>query len=188
MTTAAVKAENPSLVRGLKCRECGKTYDKAPIHVCELCFGPLEVDYDYAAIGKVLTRALIESRPPTMWRYAELLPIDGPPVVGTQTGMTPLVRADRLARRLGVKELWVKNDAVCHPTLSFKDRVVSVAVSKAIELDIHTVACASTGNLANATAAQAAAAGLGAVILIPHDLEPAKVLGTGIYGARVVGV
>src|SRR5215468_4199875 len=188
MTTAAVKAENASMVRGLQCRECGKSYDKAPVHVCEFCFGPLEVAYDYAAIGKVLTRAKIESRPHTMWRYAELLPIDGPPAVGQATGMTPLVRADRLAKRLGLKEVWVKNDAVSHPSLSFKDRVVSVAVSKAIEFGIGTVACASTGNLANATAAQAAAAGLPAVILIPHDLEIAKVLGTSIYGARVVGV
>ena len=186
--TAAVSNSNPSLVKGLKCRECGNTYDKAPIHVCEFCFGPLEVDYDYAAIGKVLTRAKIESRPHTMWRYAELLPIDGPPAVGQATGMTPLVRADRLAKRLGLKEVWVKNDAVSHPSLSFKDRVVSVAVSKAIEFGIGTVACASTGNLANATASQAAAAGLPAVILIPFDLEAAKVLGTSIYGARVVGV
>jgi threonine synthase len=190
VTTAAsaAKAAKPSLVRGLKCRECGNAYDKAPVHVCEFCFGPLEVDYDYAAIGKVLTRNLIESRPQTMWRYAELLPIDGPPAVGQATGMTPLVRADRLAKRLGLKEVWVKNDAVSHPSLSFKDRVVSVAVSKAIEFGIGTVACASTGNLANATASQAAAAGLPAVILIPHDLETAKVLGTSIYGARVVGV
>src|SRR6476646_10404560 len=134
MTTAAVKAQkeepspspspavagegssHPSLVRGLKCRECGKTYDKAPIHVCEFCFGPLEVDYDYAAIGKVLTRAKIESRPHTMWRYAELLPIDGPPAVGQATGMTPLVRAPRLAKRLGLAEVWVKNDAVSYPS------------------------------------------------------------------------
>jgi threonine synthase len=186
--TAAVSTSNASLVKGLKCRECGNAYDKAPIHVCEFCFGPLEVDYDYAAIGKLLTRAKIESRPHTMWRYAELLPIDGPPAVGQATGMTPLVRADRLAQRLGLKEVWVKNDAVSHPSLSFKDRVVSVALSKAIEFGIGTVACASTGNLANATAAQAAAAGLPAVILIPHDLENAKVLGTSIYGARVVGV
>jgi threonine synthase len=188
MTTAAVKIDKPSLVKGLQCRECGKSYDKAPIHVCEFCFGPLEVAYDYAAIGKLLTRAKIESRPHTMWRYAELLPIDGPPAVGQATGMTPLVRADRLAKRLGLKEVWVKNDAVSFPSLSFKDRVVSVAVSKAIEFGIDTVACASTGNLANATASQAAAAGLPAVILIPFDLEAAKVLGTSIYGARVVGV
>src|SRR5215510_3107113 len=190
MTTAAVSNTNTnaSLVKGLQCRECGNNYDKAPIHVCEFCFGPLEVAYDYEAIGKVLTRAKIESRPHTMWRYAELLPIDGPPAVGQATGMTPLVRADRLAKRLGLKEVWVKNDAVSFPSLSFKDRVVSVAVSKAIEFGIDTVACASTGNLANATASQAAAAGLPAVILIPHDLETAKVLGTSIYGAKVVGV
>ena len=115
--TAAVSNSNTSLVKGLKCREFGNTYDKAPIHVCEFCFGPLEVDYDYPAIGKVLTRAKIESRPHTMWRYAELLPIDGPPAVGQATGMTPLVRADRLAKRLGLKEVWVKNDAVSHPSL-----------------------------------------------------------------------
>src|SRR5579884_977259 len=169
MTTAAVPQKTSvPFVRGLKCRECGSQYDKAPVHVCEMCFGPLEVDYDYAAIGQVLTRATIESRPRSMWRYAELLPLDGPPAVGQATGLTPLVRADRLAKRLGVKEVWVKNDAVSHPTLSFKDRVVSVAVSKAIEFGIQTVACASTGNLANATAAQAAAAGLPAVILIPY--------------------
>jgi threonine synthase len=189
MTTATVSASSPpTLVTGLRCRECGNEYPKAPVHVCEFCFGPLEVAYDYAAIAKRLTRAIIESRPHTMWRYAELLPLDRPPAVGLETGMTPLIRADRLARRLGVKELWVKNDAVSHPTLSFKDRVVSVAVSKAIELGMGVVACASTGNLANATAAQAAAAGLPAVVLIPYDLEPAKILGTSIYGARVIGV
>ena len=163
MTTAPVSVSKPSFVQALRCRECGKDYPKIAIHVCEFCFGPLEVAYDYAGIGKALTRAVIESRAPTMWRYAELLPLDGPPTVGLQTGMTPLVRADRLAKRLGVRELWIKNDAVSHPTLSFKDRVVSVAISKAIELGIATVACASTGNLANATAAQAAAAGLPAV-------------------------
>ena len=185
---STTKPQTRSYVEGLRCRECGKSYDKAPVHVCEFCFGPLEVAYDYAAIGKVLTRAVIESRPDTMWRYAELLPIDGPPAVGQATGMTPLVRADRLAKRLGLAEVWVKNDAVSFPTLSFKDRVVSVAVSKAIEFGIGTVACASTGNLANATAAQAAAAGLPSVILIPYDLEAAKVIGTSIYGARVIGV
>jgi len=182
------KPKTSGFVEGLRCRECGNTYDKAPIHVCEFCFGPLEVAYDYAAIGKVLTRALIESRPASMWRYAELLPLDGPPAVGQASGMTPLVRAERLAARLGIEEVWVKNDAVSYPSLSFKDRVVSVAVSKALEFGIGTIACASTGNLANATAAQAAAAGLPAVILIPFDLEPAKILGTSIYGARVVGV
>ncbi|HEX3698721.1 MAG TPA: threonine synthase [Polyangia bacterium] len=189
MSTALVGSNaQASFVQGLQCRECGNQIPKAPVHVCEFCFGPLEVTYDYAAIGKVLTRALIESRPKTMWRYAELLPLDGPPAVGLATGMTPLLRADRLAKKLGVRELWVKNDAVNYPTLSFKDRVVSVAVSKAREFGLDVVACASTGNLANATAAQAAAAGMPAVILIPFDLEPAKVLGTIVYGARVFAV
>ena len=192
MTTAPARtsssSDHPITATALRCRECGAEYPKAPIHVCEFCFGPLEIAYDYAAIGRILTRAVIESRPYNMWRYAELLPLDAPPVVGAQTGMTPLVKADRLAKRLGVREVWIKNDAVSYPTLSFKDRVVSVAVSKAVEFGLKTVACASTGNLANATAAQAAAAGLPAVILIPFDLEPAKVLATSVYGARVVGV
>src|SRR3569623_3536325 len=182
MATAPVSSLRASSVIGLSCRECGSSYPKAPILVCEMCFGPLEIAYDYAAIGKLLTRAVIESRPHNMWRYAELLPLDAPPIVGTQPGMTPLVTADRLAKRLGVKEVWIKNDSGSHPTLSFKDRVVSVAVSKAVEFGIGTVACASTGNLANATAAQAAAAGLPAVILLPFDLEPAKELATSVYG------
>ncbi len=189
MTLAQAQQQSDmSFVKCMKCRECGAEYPKQPIHVCEFCFGPLEIAYDYEAIGSVLSRKLIESRAPSMWRYAELLPLDGPPTVGMQTGMTPFVKADRLAKWLGVKELWLKNDSVSFPTLSFKDRVVSVAVSKAREFGIKVVACASTGNLANATASQAAAAGMPAVILIPHDLEPAKVLATSIYGARVVGV
>ncbi len=190
MTTApAFPQQAPkSFVKGLKCHECDKTYPKQPVHVCEFCFGPLEITYDYPAIATALTRATITSRAPSMWRYAELLPLDEPPTVGLSTGMTPLLRAPRLAARLGVKDLWVKNDSVSHPTLSFKDRVVSVAVSKAREFGIQTVACASTGNLANATAAQAASAGLSCVVLIPHDLEPAKVLATSVYGVRVVAV
>jgi threonine synthase len=189
MTTAAASAPEPrSFVLGLSCRECGNTYPTQAAHVCETCFGPLEISYDYAAIGRVLTRAKIEARPASMWRYAELLPLDGPPTVGLRTGMTPLFRAERLGERLGIDDLWLKNDAVSHPTLSFKDRVVSVAVSKARELKLPIVACASTGNLANATAAQAAAAGIPCVVLIPYDLEPAKVLATSVYGARVVAV
>jgi threonine synthase len=188
VTVAITSNTPPSFVKGLFCKECGNKYPKVAIHVCEFCFGPLEIHYDYEAIGRVLSRKTIEARQPTMWRYAELLPLDGPPTVGVATGMTPLLRADRLGRVLGVKELWVKNDAVSFPTLSFKDRVVSVAVSKARELNIEVVACASTGNLANATASQAASVGMKCVVLIPHDLEPAKVLGTSIYGAHVVGV
>jgi threonine synthase len=183
-----VSGARPSLVLGLACAECGSLYPVQASHVCEECFGALELRYDQAAIRRLVTRKVIEARPPTMWRYAELLPLDGPPTVGLQTGMTPLIKADRLARALGVDEVWVKNDAVSHPSLSFKDRVVAVALSKARELGIEVVACASTGNLANATAALAASAGLTCVVLIPHDLEPAKVIGTSVYGARVIGV
>jgi threonine synthase len=155
---------------------------------CTEDFGPLEVDYDYEAIAQSLSREKIAARPNTMWRFRELLPIDGEPTVGSQVGGTPLLRADRLADALGVENLWLKNDAVNFPTLSFKDRVVSVALSKAREFGFTTVGCASTGNLANSVAANAAAAGLESYIFIPSDLEPAKILGTSIYGAKVIGV
>jgi threonine synthase len=183
-------ADDPprTFVKGLQCRECGKDYPKAAVHVCELCFGPLEVAYDYEGIKRVLTREVIARRPTSMWRYAELLPLDRPASVGAQVGWTPLVRAERLAQRLGVREVWVKNDAVSFPSLSFKDRVVSCALSKAVELGFDTVACASTGNLANSVAANAASAGLKAYIFIPHDLEQSKVLGTLVYGAHVIGI
>ncbi len=175
-------------VRGLKCRLCGKTYPKEPLNFCTEDFGPLEVDYDYDGIAEALSRSKIELRPNTMWRFRELLPIDGDPTVGLQVGGTPLVRADRLAEALGVERLWVKNDAVNFPTLSFKDRVVSVALSKAREFGFRTVGCASTGNLANSVAANAAAAGLESYIFMPADLERSKILGTSIYGAKVIGV
>src|SRR6478735_10415899 len=165
----------------LKCRECGRLYPKQAIHVCDFDFGPLEAAYDYDAIKPVLTRERIESRPHSMWRYRELLPIDAEPTVGCQVGFTPLVKADRLAKALGVAELWVKNDTVNYPTLSFKDRVVSVALSRARELGFETVACASTGNLANSVAANAASAGLKSYVLIPADLEQGKVLGSLVY-------
>jgi threonine synthase len=174
-------------VRGLKCRLCGKAYPKQPINCCDDDFGPLEVDYDYAAIRAAVSRDTIERRAFNMWRYRELLPIDGEPTVGPLVGGTPLVRAHRLAEALGVKKLWIKNDAVNFPTLSFKDRVVSVALSKAKEFGFTTVGCASTGNLANSVAANAAQAGLDACIFVPHDLEAAKILGTTVYGARLVG-
>lgn len=177
-----------SLVKGLKCRECGHAYPVTPTHVCEFCFGPLEVDYNYDEIKKVISREKILSRPQSMWRYQELLPIDGEPTVGRLAGFTPLVRADRLAKALGVKELYIKNDAVCYPTLSFKDRVVSVALSKAKEFGFKVVACASTGNLANSVAANAASAGLESYVFIPHDLEAGKVLGTLVFGSNVVGI
>lgn len=172
----------------LKCRECGRQYPKKAIHVCEFDFGPLEADYDYDLIKSHISRAKIESRPHNMWRYRELLPIDGEPTVGLQVGFTPLVKANRLAKALGVKELYVKNDTVNYPTLSFKDRVVSVALSRAKELGFEIVACASTGNLANSVAANAASAGLKSYVLIPADLEQSKVLNSLVYGTNVIGI
>lgn len=175
-------------VTGLKCRVCGKLYPKAPINFCTDDFGPLEVAYDYDRARAALSRDKIAKRPRTMWRYRELLPLDGEPSVGPQVGCTPLIRADRLADALGVDRLWIKNDAVNFPTLSFKDRVVAVALSKAREFGMRTVGCASTGNLANSVAAQAAQAGLDTFILVPSDLEKAKIFGTAVYGAKVIGV
>lgn len=172
----------------LKCRECGRLYPKKAIHVCEFDFGPLEAAYDYDRVKQHLSRATIESRPQTMWRYRELLPIDGEPTVGQQVGFTPLVKADRLARAIGIKELYIKNDSVNYPTLSFKDRVVAVALSRARELDFSIVACASTGNLANSVAANAASAGLKSYVLIPADLEQSKVLNSLVYGTNVIGI
>ncbi len=175
-------------MKALKCRECGREYPLAATHVCEFDFGPLEVAYDYDRIKKSLTKAAIEARPKTMWRYRELLPIAGEPTVGRQVGFTPLIKADRLAKVLGIRELYVKNDAVNYPTLSFKDRVVSVALSRAKELGFSTVACASTGNLANSVAANAASAGLKSYVFIPADLEQGKILNSLIYGANVIAI
>lgn len=177
-----------SSVLGLRCKECGERYPKSPVHVCEYCFGPLEVEYDYAEIAKVLTRKRIEDGPMSMWRYRDLLPLDDQPRAGLQAGFTPLFKAERLGEALGHKDLWVKNDAVNCPTQSFKDRVVAVALSKAIEFGYDTVACASTGNLANSVAAQAAQAGLKAYVFIPNNLERSKVVGTLIYDATVLSV
>ncbi|HSD09536.1 MAG TPA: threonine synthase [Candidatus Binatia bacterium] len=177
-----------SAVIGLKCRECGADYPKVAAHVCETCFGPLEVVYDYKAVVRRMTREAIASRPPNLWRYRELLPIEGEPTVGLHSGFTPLVRADRLARALGVRDLWVKDDSVNHPTFSYKDRVVSVSICKAVELGFDTVSCASTGNLANSVSAHAARAGLTCYVFIPNDLEKGKVVGSAIYGPRVVAI
>ncbi len=167
--------------RALGCRECGHTYDLTAGHVCELCFGPLEVVYDFPRV----TRADIEAGPRTMWRYASLLPAQ--PLVDLQVGMTRLVRADNLARELGMRALWVKDDSG-NPTHSFKDRVVAVAASAAKALGYEVLACASTGNLANAVAAAAARAGMRSVVLIPSDLEPGKVVTTAVYGGTLVAV
>src|SRR5438105_2287315 len=175
-------------VRGLKCRLCGKGYGKEPLNFCTEDFGPLEVDYDYDTIKQALSREKIGRRRYNMWRFQELLPLDGEPTVGAQVGGTPLVRADRLAEALGVERLWIKNDAVNFPTLSFKDRVVAVALSKAREFGFTKVGCASTGNLANSVAANAAAAGLESYIFVPADLERSKILGTSVFGAKVIAV
>ncbi len=175
-------------VIGLKCRECKREYPKEPIYVCDECFGPLEVVYDYERIRSEFGPERLASGPKSMWRYRPLLPLDGPPIVGLNCGLTPFFHARRLGEYLGLNKLYIKNDAVNCPTLSFKDRVVSVAISKAKEFGFETVACASTGNLANSVAAQANAAGLKSYVFIPADLEASKVLGTLIYGGRMVEV
>jgi threonine synthase len=178
-------------LKGLKCRECGRYYPSSPVHVCEFCFGPLEVDYDYEVIRARVSRARIEAGPKSIWRYADLLPVelpDGLPAVGAAVGFTPLIRARNLADEWGVKELYVKNDSVSHPTWSFKDRVVAVAICKAKEFGFDTVACASTGNLANSVAAHAAEARLKSYIFIPADLEQGKVIATLIYAPTLVEV
>jgi threonine synthase len=175
-------------VLGMRCRECGNDYPVSPVHVCELCFGPLELVYDLDDIKTRISRESIEAGPKSMWRYRELLPLDGPPTVGLNCGFTPLIKADNLGRQLGLRNLYIKNDSVNHPTLSFKDRVVSVALSKAKEFGFQTVACASTGNLANSVAAHAAAAGLESYIFIPSDLEQGKILASLVYDTNVMAV
>jgi threonine synthase len=178
-------------LKGLKCRECGRSYPASPSHVCEFCFGPLEVDYDYEVIRGRISRARIEAGPKSIWRYADLLPLDlpdGEPPIGAAVGGTPLIRARNLADELGVKEIYVKNDSVCHPTWSFKDRVVAVAVAKAKEFGFDTVACASTGNLANSVAAHSAEARLRSYIFIPADLERGKVTATLVYAPTLIEV
>jgi threonine synthase len=177
-----------AFVKGLKCRECGRSYPVEAIYVCEFCFASLEVDYDYEALKKKISRKRIEAGPASLWRYRDLLPLDKDPTVGFHSGFTPLVRAERLANELGLRELYIKDDSVCHPTLSFKDRVVAVALSKARELGFDTVACASTGNLANAVSAHGALAGFKRYIFIPHDLEQAKVLSTLAYAPNLITV
>jgi threonine synthase len=172
----------------LKCRECGRTFPAEPLAACDQCWAPLEAVYDYAALWSDLRPKDIQSRPPNMWRYRELLPLKAEPAVGRQTGFTPLLAAARLAKALGVRELYLKNDAVNHPSLSFKDRVVAVALSKAREFGFDTVGCSSTGNLANAVAAQAAEGGFKTFIFIPADIEPEKILASQVYGARLVPI
>jgi threonine synthase len=177
-------------LEGLRCKECGATYALEATYVCEQCFGPLEVAHDLSNIDADSARRRIQAGSAGIWRYSDFLPFEErPPSTRTtlEPGLTPLVRADRLAERLGLGEVWVKNDAA-NPTHSFKDRVVAVAVAKARELGFDTIACASTGNLANAVAAHAAAAGLDSYVFVPADLEEQKLLATGVYGTRLVGV
>jgi len=174
-------------VQGLRCRECGREYDAAPIYTCEWCFGPLEVAYDYDAIAKATSREKIANGPLSLWRYSDLLPVDGDTAVDLGTGFTPLVRADRLAAELGLGEVWIKNDTR-NPTNSFKDRVVSVALSKALEFGFKVAACASTGNLANSVAAHAARAGMRSYVFVPADLEQGKIVTTAVYGGNVVAI
>ncbi|MDE3206873.1 MAG: threonine synthase [Acidobacteriota bacterium] len=176
-----------SYVEGLRCRECGRPYPAEALHVCEWCFGPLEVVYDYEAIRAAVSRASIAAGPLSIWRYADLLPAAADGAVSLGAGFTPLVRADRLAAELGLRELWIKNDTL-NPTGSFKDRVVSVALTKAQELGFKVAACASTGNLANSVAAHAAHAGMESVVFIPADLEAGKVVTTAVFGGRLVAV
>lgn len=186
--TVATQTQAQSTAKNLKCKECGAEYELQATHVCEFCFGPLEVSYDYDALRRHVTRETIQAGPNSIWRYRPFLPVTTNNPIDVGTGMTPLVRSQRLARRLGLKNLYIKNDAVNMPTLSFKDRVVSVALTRARELGFTTVSCASTGNLANSTAAIAAHAGLDCCVFIPADLEAGKVLGTLIYSPTVMAV
>lgn len=190
MTQATITqtAQTSATFNNLQCKECGAEYEAKATHVCEFCFGPLEVTYNYDALRRHVTRETIKSGPNSIWRYRSFLPVATDNVIDVGTGMTPLVKSHRLARRLGLKNLYIKNDAVNMPTLSFKDRVVSVALTRARELGFSTVSCASTGNLANSTAAIAAHAGLDCCVFIPADLEAGKVLGTLIYNPTVMAV
>src|SRR6266478_5588416 len=173
---------------GLKCRECGAEYELQANHVCEMCFGPLDVVYDQAALKKIVSRERIEQGPASMWRYRDLLPIeDSTPVVTLGEGFTPLVKAERLGEELGLRNLYLKNDSM-NPTNSFKDRVVSVAVSWARAHGFETVGCASTGNLAHSVAAYSARAGLECYVFMPDDIEPNKVVSTSVFEPNLVAV
>jgi threonine synthase len=182
-----LNAGEDTFANNLKCRECGRNYELQPSNVCEFCFGPLEVFYDYEALKGHFTRGRVESGPPTMWRYADLLPTPAATAVDIGTGYTPLVRAPNLGRALGLNRLYIKNDCQ-NPTWSFKDRVVSVATSVARGFEFDTLACASTGNLANSVAAHAARAGMQACVFIPSNLEQGKIIGSAVYNPTLVAV
>lgn len=174
-------------IKGLKCRECGREYPVEPIYVCDFCFGPLEVNYDYSYIKENVSREKIEKGPKSLWRYIDLLPVEKP-LVGLHAGFTPLKKADNLGRELGLTNLYIKDDSVNHPTLSFKDRVVSVALSKAKEFGFDTAACASTGNLANSVAAHSAAYDMKCYVFIPANLESQKIYGSLVFDPIVVAI
>jgi threonine synthase len=176
-----------SSLEALKCKECGERYPLEALYVCDVCFGPLEVAYDFSGLNADEVKRRIQGGPQDLWRYADFLPFEQRPQTALAAGVTPLIKADRLAAKLGLREVWVKNDAA-NPTHSFKDRVVTVALAKAQELGFKVVACASTGNLANSVAAHAAAAGLESYVFIPADLEEQKILATGVYGTKLVAV
>ncbi len=176
-----------SYAKALRCRECGREYPLQPTHVCEFCFGPLEVTYDYEAQRKAVTRETIEKGPASLWRYRDLLPCDADRAVDLNAGFTPLLRARNLGDALGLSQLYIKNDCA-NPTWSFKDRVVAVASTKALEFGFDTLACASTGNLANSVAAHASRAGIKAYVFVPSNLEAGKLIGSAVYGATLVAV
>ena len=176
-----------STLQGLRCKECKREYPLEALYFCPDCFGPLEVAYDFSGLDAEEVRRRIQAGTTGIWRYADFLPFETRPASSLEPGLTPLVKADRLAEKLGVGEVWIKNDAA-NPTHSFKDRVVAVALAKAIELGFDTIACASTGNLANAVAAHAAAAGIDSYVFVPSDLEEQKLLATAVYGTTLVGV
>ena len=172
-------------VKGLRCKECGTDYNVEPLYVCDFCFGPLEVTYDYEAVSRSISRESIESGPATLWRYADLLPADSANAVDIGAGLTPLIKADNLGEVLGLENLWIKNDTA-NPTHSFKDRVVSVAATKTVEFGFDTLACPSTGNLAGATAAHGRKARLNTMVFVPHDLERAKINMAAIFGSVIL--
>ena len=176
-----------SFVKCLRCRECGREYPVEPLNVCDFCFGPLELDYDYDAIGNTISRKRVVGGPLTIWRYQDLLPVDAADAVDIGAGFTPLIKSKNLGKLLGLDNLYLKNDSV-NPSYSFKDRVVSVAATKALEFGFETLACASTGNLACAVAAHAARAGMKSVVFMPSDLERGKVVGAAVYGPVVIAV
>jgi threonine synthase len=185
-TPHTVSSTPRSALTGLQCHLCKSSFPAEATYVCDKCLGPLEPVYDYASI--TVTRDEIERRPKNLWRYRELLPITGEPLTGFNSGFTPLVRCDRLADRLGLRELYLKDDSVNHPTLSYKDRVVSIAATRAVELGFKVISCASTGNLANSVSAHAARLGLECCVFIPDNLEPGKILGSAIYRPTILAI